>query len=85
MCISPNWYYKWTLFVIYKMNPRCAANAGIVFTVFLSSSFERLRLCNSSKELSLRFNSIDFSKLKNSVLKGRMELNFQVLTSYKLK
>lgn len=76
MRISPNWYYNWTLFVIY--NPRCAANAGVAFTVFLSSSFQKLRLCNSSEELSLRFNSIDFSKLKNSALKGRMELNFQV-------
>lgn len=84
MRISPNWYYNWTLFVIYKMNPPYAANAGVVFTVFLSSSFEKLRLCNSSEELSLRINSIDFSKLKNSVLKGRIELNFQVLTSYKL-
>lgn len=76
MRISPNWYYNWTLFVIY--NPRYAANAGVVFTVFLSSSFEKLRLCNSSEELSLRINSIDFPKLKNRALKGRMELNFQV-------
>lgn len=67
MRISPNWYYNWTLFVIY--NPRCAANVGVVFTV---------RLCKTSQAQV-------FSKLKNSVLKGLMELNFQVLISYKLK
>ena len=76
MRISPNWYYNWTLFAIY--NPRCAANAGVVFTVFLSSSFEKVRLCKTSQ-------SPVFFKLKNSALKGRMELNFQVLISYKLK
>lgn len=79
MRISPNWYYNWTLFVIY--NPRCAVNAGVVFTVFLSSP---LKNSVYAKHLSLRFNFIDFSKLKNSVLKGGMELNFQVLISYEL-